>query len=201
MKLYLSIIGIAMALISAVNIAVGTASWYYVITATVWCTVFDFAIDALVAIIIKKTPDRWYGVDNRLYRVTEAEKRLYNALRVKLWKDKVWELGGVGGFSKKTLKEPSNPKYIEQFIIECNKGVLTHRFTYVVGFTVMLTVRGVCTLTIALPVAIVNLFLNILPTMVLRYNTPKLKALLVRLRRKEKNAAARASSAEIPSRV
>jgi hypothetical protein len=48
----------------------------------------------------------------------------------------------------------------------------------------MLTLSGLTPLTIALPVAIVNLFLNILPTLALRYNTPKLKTLLKRLRRK-----------------
>ena len=52
------------------------------------------------------------------------------------------------------------------------------------GFLAMLTLSGVTHLTIALPVAIVNLFLNILPTLALRYNTPKLKTLLKRLRRK-----------------
>ena len=48
----------------------------------------------------------------------------------------------------------------------------------------MLTLSEVCALTIALPVAIVNLFLNILPTLALRYNTPKLKSLLKRLKKK-----------------
>jgi hypothetical protein len=35
-------------------------------------------------------------------------------------------------------------------------------------------------------VAIVNLFLNILPTLALRYNTPMLQAALKRLKRKER---------------
>jgi hypothetical protein len=48
----------------------------------------------------------------------------------------------------------------------------------------MLTVSGVCKFTIAIPVAVVNLFLNILPTLALRYNTPKLKSMLTRMNRK-----------------
>ena len=48
----------------------------------------------------------------------------------------------------------------------------------------MLTLPGVCAYTVALPVALVNLFLNILPTLALRYNTPMLKAILDRQRRK-----------------
>lgn len=185
MKLYLSVIGFAMAVISAINIVFEVASWYYIIVAVIWCTALQFAFDGSLAILIKKMPDEWFGVDNPLYNVSNFEKELYKKLRVRLWKDKVWELGGIGGFSKKILKEPSNPAYIEKFIIECNKGVLTHRLSYPAGFLVMLTLRGTPVLSIALPVAIVNLFLNILPTLALRYNTPKLKTVLKRLNRKK----------------
>lgn len=184
MKLYLSTIGTAMLIISVLNILFGTFSWYYVIIAVVWCTALQFVFDGLIAIIINKMPDRWFGVDNPLYKVSKWERELYKKLKVRLWKDKVWELGGLGGFSKKKLKKPDDPEYIEKFIIECNKGILTHRLIYPVGFFAMLTLPNVCAFTIALPVAIVNLFLNILPTLALRYNTPKLAALLKRLKRK-----------------
>ncbi len=186
MKLYLWTIGVAMAVISAINIALGTASWYYVLIAVIWCTALQFAMDGLIAILINKMPDRWFGVNNPLYRVSQKERELYKRLRVRFWKDRVWELGGLGGFSKKNVREPNNPRYIEKFIIECNKGVLTHRLSYPIGFLAMLTLPNACALTIALPVALVNLYLNILPTLALRYNTPMLKAILDRLNRKEK---------------
>lgn len=186
MKLYLSTIGIAMALIAAANIACRTAVWYYVIAAVVWCTALCFALDGTIAIIINKMPDRWFGVDNPLFFVTNAETRFYKRLKVRLWKDRVWELGGLGGFSKKELKAPGDPQYIEKFIVECNKGVITHRLSYPVGLLTMLTLSDPCPLTVALPVAAVNLYLNILPTLVLRYNTPMLKAILRRLTAKSK---------------
>ena len=63
-------------------------------------------------------------------------------------------------------------------------GRLFRKIYYPVGFPAMLTLPGVCAYTIALPVALVNLFLNILPTLALRYNTPMLKAILDRQRRK-----------------
>lgn len=185
MKLYLSTIGISMAIISIINILCGTAPWYYVIIAVVWCTALQFAFDGLIAIIINKMPDRWFGVDNPLYKVSDRERNLYRKLKVREWKDKVWELGGLGGFSKKRLESPRDPEYIEKFIIECNKGMLTHRLSYPVGFLAMLTLPNVCALTIALPVATVNLFLNILPTLALRYNTPILMSVLSRLKRKK----------------
>ena len=189
MKLYLSVIGAAVAVISAVNAILGVVPWYYAVIATVFCTALQFAWDGLIAIIINKMPDGWFGVDNALYRVSDRERALYKKLKVRCWKDKVWELGGLGGFSKKALREPNNPAYIEKFIVECNKGVATHRLSYPIGFLAMLTLPGVCSLTIALPVAVVNLFLNVLPTLALRYNTPMLQIMLKRLKRKEMRAS------------
>ena len=186
MKLYLSVIGIAMLIISTVNILLGTESLLYIVISVIWCTALQFALDGLIAIIINKMPDKWFSVDNSFYEVSETERKLYKRLKVRQWKDKVWELGGLGGFSKKALKSPDDPDYIEKFIIECNKGVLTHRLSYPIGFLAMLTLKFSCIFTIALPVAVVNLFLNILPTIVLRYNTPMLKSVLERQRRKEK---------------
>lgn len=185
MKLYLWTIGVAMLLVSAVNIACGTAAWYYVVIAVVWCTAWQFALDGALAIAVHWMPNRWFGVNHPFYRVSDRERQLYKRLQVRRWKDKVWELGGLGGFSKKRVQEPENPEYVERFIIECNKGVLTHRLSYPVGFLTMLTLTPVCALTVALPVATVNLFLNILPTLALRYNTPMLQRMLRRLQRKQ----------------
>ncbi len=172
--------------IAAINMAFQTASWYYIIFLVILCTVLQFILDGLVAIIINKLPDRFFGVENRLYCVSEAEKQLYKKLKVRSWKDQVWELGGLGGFSKKSLIDPSSPEYIEKFIIECNKGVMTHRLSYPIGFLPMLFIPNICAFSVALPVAVVNLFLNILPTLVLRYNTPKLQLLLKRMQRRNR---------------
>ncbi len=183
MKLYLFVIAIAMVLISFVNILFNTAIWYNVIIAVILCTLAQFLIDGLIAFIINKMPHRYFKADDPFYSVSEWEKKFYKLIRVKEWKDKVWELGGLGGFSKSKLSDPKSVQYIKYFIIECNKGVLTHRLSYPAGFFVMLALPEPLMLSIALPVASVNLLLNVLPTLVLRYNTPKLKAMLDRMKR------------------
>ena len=68
--------------------------------------------------------------------------------------------------------------------MECNKGMLTHRLSYPIGFLPMVLFSDVGAFSIALPVAVTNLVLNILPTIALRYNTPKLRLVLERMRRK-----------------
>lgn len=181
MKLYLSVISISMLTVSIINILFNTASWYNVVIAVVLCTAAQFALDGLIAIIINKMPDKYFGVNNPMFDVSKHEKKLYKKLNVRSWKDKVWELGGLGGFSKKSLSDPHSPEYIERFIIECNKGVVTHRLSYPIGYLTMLFIPNVCAFSVAFPIATVNLFLNILPTLVLRYNTPKLVFLLQRM--------------------
>ena len=184
MKLYLTVIGAAMLCIAAMNILFQTAPWYVVIFLVILCTALQFALDGGLAMLIHLMPNRLFPADDPKYRVSEWEQKLYKKLKVRAWKDRIWELGGLGGFSKKSLAQPGSPEYIERFLVECHKGVLTHRLSYPIGFLPMLFVPGVCALSIALPVAVVNLFLNILPTMALRYNTPKLQLLLKRMKRK-----------------
>ena len=191
MKLYLSVIGLAMTVISATNIVLGLGDWYYIIAAVVWCTLLQFVLDGLVAFTASKLPRGWFGVDNPLFNVNDKKMQLYKKLKVSSWKDKVWELGGLGGFSKKSLKEPLNADYLERFIIECNRGVFVHRVSYFIGFIALFTLPSPYKISIALPVASVNLFLNILPTIVLRFNTPTLKSLYKRLKRKEAVKAAK----------
>lgn len=184
MKFYLKVIGISMFIITLINIIFDTTAWYNVIILVLLCTALQFALDGLIAIIINKMPDEFFGVDNPLYNVSDLEKTFYKKIKVHSWKEQVWELGGLGGFSKKNLVNPNSPEYIEKFIIECNKGVLTHRLSYPVGFLPMIFIPKVCAYTIAFPVAVVNLFLNTLPTLVLRYNTPKLKMMLQRMKKR-----------------
>ena len=77
MKLYLSVIGIAMLIIAATNIVFNTATWYNIIILVVVCTALQFALDGFIAIIINKMPDKLFGVENPLYNVSEFEKTLY----------------------------------------------------------------------------------------------------------------------------
>ena len=192
MKLYLFIIGVAMAIIAGINMACEVASPLYAVVAVVFCVVLQIILDSLAALAIRLTPDRLYPAESPRYCVRGWEKKLYLKLGVRAWKDHIPDLGGIGGFSKKRLQSPDDPAYIEKYVIECHKGVLTHRLCYPLGLLVMLTLPNLCALTIGLPVAVINLILNALPTMALRYNTPMLLGMLRRMRMKQTTAANRA---------
>lgn len=180
MLLVLSIIIGAMTLICSLDIifassAMGVSPWFFVMAVCV-STVYQVAVDGLFAFLVNKIPDKWVR-GKKFFNVSKKEQKFYEKLGVHTWKDKVWELGGLGGFSKSKLADPSSPEYIEKFLIESYKGEIDHIFGMILGFTVIFIFPLKFALIVGLPVAIINMILNFMPIMILRYNTPKLMIL------------------------
>ena len=72
-------------------------------------------------------------------------------------------------------------------MVESYKGEIDHIIGMFVGFTVIFIFPLKFAWLVGVPVAIVNLVLNYMPVMILRYNTPKLQTLYKRaVRNKEK---------------
>ena len=187
MVLYLSIIIIATILIAVCNILFNPVAmdwaWYWVAIGAVLSTIAEIGIDGLFAAIIEAMPERWFNPDKKIFNVGKRERKFYEKLGIKSWKDKVLELGSFSGFKKNKVYEPNNPDYLYRFLIEANKGYIIHIVDCIVGFTVIFILPLKFAWTIGVPVACVGLFLNALPAMILRYNTPKLKVAYERARR------------------
>ena len=85
------------------------------------------AINAFLATLCCKwLPDNWFNKDSKFYSPSKKECKFYEKLGIKKWKDRTFEFGILNGFRKNKVREPNNPSYINQFILECNKGYLTH---------------------------------------------------------------------------
>ena len=135
MILYLSIIFVSAFIICLFNILFGLSllncQWWFVIVAVAVGIIFEFMLDLIIAIIIKKSPNKWYGPEKRIFNVPTWYKRFAESMGVKAWKDKIWELGSAGGFSKRKIENPKDVNYISTFLIEINKGIITH---YIIKF-------------------------------------------------------------------
>lgn len=180
MVLVFSIILTAMVLICSLDIifaspAMGVSPWFFVI-AVIVSTIYQFAIDGLFAFIVSKCPNKWFE-NKKFFNVSKREQRIYEKLGIRSWKDKIWELGGLGGFSKAKIDDPKDPKYCEKFLIESYKGEIDHIIGMFAGFTVIFIFPLKFAWIVGVPVAFVNFILNWLPVMILRYNTPKLLVL------------------------
>lgn len=191
MVLYLSVIFIAMATIAILNICLGTYTFdnyqLWVVMAVVLSTVVEIAISGIFSALTEYTPDKWYKPHRKFYQVSKKEQRFYEKLGIKFWKDYVLELGALGGFRKNKLNGTSS-EYMKKFMIESVKGMLGHILDMFMGFAVIFVLPLKYALRIGLPVAIVGFVLNLLPTLILRYNLPKLNAAYVRAKRLEERA-------------
>ena len=184
MILYLTIIVVAMILIISLNTMFNGMfsglSPLWTICVVFFGVVLEIVIDGVFAFIIHSLPNKWFNKDKKCFDVSRRERKFYEKLNIKHWKDKVWELGALGGFRKNKLNDPNNTKYIETFIVENNKGCVVHLVGIVFGFLILLFPLPKYWFCIGLPIAIVNVYLNLLSMMVLRYNIPKLKIAYLR---------------------
>lgn len=131
------------------------------------------AIDAVLALFVRSLPKRWFVPEKQLCVVKERERRFYRRLGIHSWKKYVPDLGCFTGFQKAHLQDPSSSAYVGRFLLESNYGVVGHLAGAFLGFLILL-LPFLPTFSVALPIALVNFVLNLLPTMILRYNIPSL---------------------------
>ena len=137
------------------------------------------AVDGLFAFIIRRLPERWFAPEAKTFSVGNRERNFYRKTKINVWKKHVPEWGCFTGFHKDELKSSNDSKYIGRFLLESNYGVLGHVAGAIFGFLILF-LPFLRTLSIALPIAIINFILSILPTMILRFNTPPLRRLYKR---------------------
>lgn len=141
-------------------------------------TVIEIAINGIFAFVIRRLlPKKWFGVDKSAFAAKKAERNFYDKIGIKKWKDKVLELGAFTNFRKNKIAEPNNNEYVERYILEANYGVAIHAFLIAASFLIIAVCPIKHRLFFTLPVALVSVFLNLLPMFILRYNLPKLHAL------------------------
>ena len=187
MFLYILTIGIAMILVF-----LGNYFWFptdmsllKIILLDVMLPFLIVAWDGISATLIRHAlPNKWFTKDVKFHHVSKAECKFYELLGIKYWKDHVLELGMFTSFSKKKVADPNDPAYVERFIMECNYGVQVHMWNMALAFVLLLFFPRDIAIRFILPAAIANAILSILPTMILRYNIPRLKRLLVILEKK-----------------
>jgi glycosyl-4,4'-diaponeurosporenoate acyltransferase len=148
--------------------------------------VFEILVDGLVATVARLMPAKFADHTKKVYQVSAKEKKFYEKLKIRVWKDKIPEIGHFTGFRKNKLAEPQSVEYVERFLLESCYGELGHFFSLFLGFTVLfLYPLSEFWFALAIPVAIVNFFLNLPSLLVLRYNSYKLTVLRKSLLKKQ----------------
>lgn len=176
-------------IIAAVNVAVTLVNWIFAshcglsalpvwLLLSVYATAAVIAYDGLTAFLIRRLPERWFAPASPAFDVSRAEKKIYRKFNVRALASRVPELGGFTGFHKDKLRSSSDAGYLARFLLESNYGVVIHVVNALGGFVIIWL--PFMRLSVSLPVFITNLILSMLPALVLRANTPGLRALYLR---------------------
>lgn len=179
--LYLILIVGAMTVIAILNAIFNVYSlqFWYICLAVVINTVAVIAVDGVCATVVRRClPQKWFGVDKTFFCATEKERVFYNKIGIHKWKDKIPELGMFTAFRKNHVRKPNDNEYLSRYILEANYGVVCHLVGAIVGYAIVFIYPIKFALCFGVPVATVNVLLNVPPTFILRYNLPKLHSLL-----------------------
>ena len=167
---------------------------------TALAVVFEIVVDALTATVARLLPAKFADHNKKIYHVSAKEKKFYEKLKIRLWKDKIPEIGHFTGFRKNKLADPQSMEYVDRFLLESCYGELGHFFSLFIGFSVLLLYPiSEVWIVLTIPVAIVNFFLNLPSLLVLRYNSYKLVVLKKSLLKKQQRAMKAEKPVETPA--
>ncbi len=178
MTLYLTIIAVCVLVVAGTVALASGASFFSLLGWTSLAVVCVIAIDALVATCTRLLPKSCARHDAKIFTVSSKEKKFYEKLKIRKWKEKVPEIGHFTGFRKNKIAEPKSVEYLDRFLLEACYGELGHFFSLFFGFLILLLFPlSDGWIALALPVAIINVFLNLPSLFILRYNSYKLEIL------------------------
>jgi glycosyl-4,4'-diaponeurosporenoate acyltransferase len=159
----------------------------YIIRSSLLTVVGTIAIDGIFAAVIRRLPEKWFAHDRKFFNVSAKEKKFYEKIKIRKWKDKVPELGQFTNFRKNKIADPHSNEYLERYMLEAAYGEVIHLAGVFGGFLVIFLRPLPYWLCFGLPVAIINVFMNLPSYSILRYNFYKLNILYAsNIRRKER---------------
>lgn len=179
MILYLIIISFSSLVLAGVMTFAYSMNFFLAL-GLVWIgIIMSVLIDGAVCGIVRLTPKKVARHDKKIFTVSLKEKKFYEKLNIRKWKDKIPEIGHFTGFRKNKIADPKSVEYVERFLMEACYGEIGHFLALFFGFLIVLFFPiHSAWIAISIPVAIINAILNFPPILVLRYNRYKLEVLL-----------------------
>ncbi len=148
------------------------------------------AVDGICVCFVRFIlPKKLFNPERKCFKVSSKEKDFLERWGVKKYKDRIPELGVLAGFKKDQVYDMNSPEYLYEFLRETCYAEVMHIISAVFSFVVIFMCYdyGWLMLSLATPLALCNVVLNILPINVQRYNRPRLEILYKRaLRNKER---------------
>lgn len=187
--LYVWLITACIAILTVIFELVYGLGVLYTLGFTVLAVAIVIAVDAVVATVFRLLPAKFANHDKKFFSVSLKEKKFYEKIKIRKWKDYIPEIGHFTGFRKNKIADPKSPEYIDRFLLEICYGQLGHFYSIFFGFLILLLFPITpFWLPLSISVAIINIFFNLPSLFILRYNSYKLKILRKSLEKKQAKA-------------
>ena len=177
MVLYLSIIGFTWILLSITNClwanyGIGNIE----IVGLIFLGIFiSFCIDGACALGARLINKKIINPFKGFFAERKNERKFYEKLKIRVWKDKIPELGKMFKcFDKSKVENKNSSQYLLGFITETCYAEIIHLLPIFFAFLLLIIFPSKYFWGISFPIVVVNVFLQIPPICVQRYNRPKL---------------------------
>jgi len=167
---YLAIFGVnaILSLVGVVDFSVWFAAYYPLLIILAY-----IVLNLLAAMFPRVFPTSIININSKVFRTFKFERKFYEAIGVRSFKDKIPDLGGLfKGFYKSEFSG-SDSDYLGKFI----KSTIVSEIVHMLGILsciIIFFVFNEHVINFALPAFLLNTYFNILPIFVQRYNRPKL---------------------------
>jgi hypothetical protein len=143
-----------------------------IVLSTLLGTLSIIAWDGILAFLIRRCPlwKRCFTPDNAVFKVSKRERSFYRRIGIQNWKHSIPEFGLFAGAPKGDVINRGDTSYLGHCLTESHYGVAIHLFNALLGFLIIF-LPWCAAPTIAVPIALVNMILSLLPMAVLRFNT------------------------------
>ena len=174
--LYFLIIFITMFIcisLAVVSSFFGVMPLWYAFTMPFLVVAYDLIFLGIVCVVMRLLPKALWDYRRKRFTVGDEEVKFYDQkLHIKSWKEKVPEAGAASGFPKDKIYS-TEEKYLKRFLEENCFAESMHFVAGLIGITALFFLPT-ADFFFAIPITIVNFVLNIMPSMIQRYNRPKL---------------------------
>lgn len=190
MALYLTIIGVCILVLAGVLAPIYHIQYFLLVAQISLATVVEIVVAILVATVARLLPKKCANYEKKVFTVSAKEKKFYEKIKIRKWKEKIPEIGHFTGFRKNKIVDPKSEEYLLRFLMEICYGEIGHFFGLIFGFAIMLFFpwsifpNTELFLIITGVVGIVNFLLTLPTIFVIRYNSYKLCVLLKNLRKR-----------------
>ncbi len=191
--LYIVIILLAVLAISATVALLSSEVFLSVLAWTALATMVVILVDGLTAAVCRLLPVSWANPEKSVFQVSAKEKKFYEKLKIRKWKDKIPEIGHFTGFRKNKIADPKSVEYLDRFLLEACYGEMGHFVSCITSYAILLLFPLYkLWFAVAIPVATVSMLLNLPSLFILRYNSYKLRVLRNSNLKKQRRADASA---------